>query len=176
MSKLLTPRQQAFVRQYFFDFNATRAAKRAGYGGSDASLAVIGSQNLKKDHIRQAIRDHLEENSISIEEIIYRLTCQARASIKDFIRFDQDGKWIFDIHKATDTGAVDQVEKLVFFTSKKIDGTHKRHLHIKLYNAQNALIQLGKAYGLSQGKLDPLERPEGHPAVSAPPLLEDQGE
>lgn len=42
----LNPRQQAFVREYLLDLNATRAAQRAGYKGSDKVLEVTGGRLL----------------------------------------------------------------------------------------------------------------------------------
>uniref|UniRef100_UPI003561EBE9 terminase small subunit n=1 Tax=Psychrobacter sp. TaxID=56811 RepID=UPI003561EBE9 len=49
----LEPRQQVFVDEYIIDFNATRAAKAAGY--SETSAASIGSENLTKPNIDKAV-------------------------------------------------------------------------------------------------------------------------
>lgn len=49
----LNARQQAFVREYLIDLNATQAAIRAGY--SAATAGVIGHQNLSKLQIAEAI-------------------------------------------------------------------------------------------------------------------------
>ncbi|WP_413520607.1 terminase small subunit [Psychrobacter glacincola] len=49
----LEPRQQLFVDEYIVDFNATRAAKAAGY--SENSAASIGSENLTKPNIDMAV-------------------------------------------------------------------------------------------------------------------------
>lgn len=49
----LTPKQELFIREYLIDFNATQAAKRAGY--SEASSYAIGQENLKKPVIKEAI-------------------------------------------------------------------------------------------------------------------------
>lgn len=51
----LTPKQQLFVDEYIIDFNATRAAKAAGY--SEESAQQIGSQNLSKLVIDNAITE-----------------------------------------------------------------------------------------------------------------------
>lgn len=53
MIKKLTPKQQAFVDEYLIDFNATRAAIKAGY--SEKTAKEIGAQNLTKLNIQQAI-------------------------------------------------------------------------------------------------------------------------
>lgn len=50
----LEPKQQRFVEEYLVDLNATQAAIRAGYKAKNA--AVIGSENLRKPKIAEAIQ------------------------------------------------------------------------------------------------------------------------
>lgn len=49
----LEPRQQKFVQQYLTEPNATKAAVKAGY--SPKSATEIGSENLRKPRIKEAI-------------------------------------------------------------------------------------------------------------------------
>ena len=51
----LTPKQEAFVREYLLDLNATQAAIRAGYSAKTAEN--IGSGNLRKPQIAAAIAE-----------------------------------------------------------------------------------------------------------------------
>ena len=53
----MTDRQQRFVAEYLVDFNATRAAIRAGY--SRRIARQIGSENLSKPDIRRAVGEQL---------------------------------------------------------------------------------------------------------------------
>jgi len=53
----LTPRQRLFVMEYPVDWNATQAAIRAGY--SVKSAADIGSENLQKPAIIEALTRHM---------------------------------------------------------------------------------------------------------------------
>lgn len=53
--KSLTGKQKKFCEEYIFDFNATRAAKEAGY--SEATAYSIGSENLSKPEIKAYIED-----------------------------------------------------------------------------------------------------------------------
>lgn len=55
--KTLTTKQQLFIVEYLKDFNASRAARDAGY--SEDSAEVIGSENLKKPYIKKAITEHI---------------------------------------------------------------------------------------------------------------------
>lgn len=61
MSNILTPKQQRFVEQYIIDLNATQSAIRAGY--SEETAGSIGSENLQKPEIRDAISKVLDERS-----------------------------------------------------------------------------------------------------------------
>ena len=49
----MTPKQEAFVREYLIDLNATQAAIRAGY--SERTAGSVGNENLKKPEIAAAI-------------------------------------------------------------------------------------------------------------------------
>ena len=62
-SRPLTEKQRRFVEAYMGESrgNATDAAPRAGYVGSDATLAMVGNENLRKPKIRDAIQARQEE-------------------------------------------------------------------------------------------------------------------
>lgn len=53
--KKLTAKQEAFCREYCVDFNATQAAKRAGY--SEDTAYSTGWENLKKPEITNRIAE-----------------------------------------------------------------------------------------------------------------------
>lgn len=60
----LTPKQAAFVQHYTDAgggvlFNATGAARKAGYNGADHTLTVVGRENLRKPYVWRAIRREL---------------------------------------------------------------------------------------------------------------------
>lgn len=71
MSKL-TKRQQLFCLEYLKDFNATKAAIRAGY--SERSAGSIAGENLQKPDIREEIgrlsASHFETQGLSINRIL----------------------------------------------------------------------------------------------------------
>lgn len=54
----MTPKQEAFVREYLVDKNATQAAIRAGYNVKTAGS--IGHENLTKPEIKAAVRRELD--------------------------------------------------------------------------------------------------------------------
>jgi phage terminase small subunit len=59
MGKKLTEKEKIFCREFIFDWNATRAAKAAGYSAKTA--AVIGHQNLRKLYIQKEIEEIQKE-------------------------------------------------------------------------------------------------------------------
>lgn len=71
----MTPKQEAFVREYLIDLNATQAAIRAGY--SEATAYSIGQENLNKPEIAAAINeaqaDRAERTQINADYVLNRL-------------------------------------------------------------------------------------------------------
>lgn len=61
----LRPKQEAFVREYLVDLNATQAAIRAGY--SEKTAAAIGYENLRKPQIAKEVQRLFEERSAKVE-------------------------------------------------------------------------------------------------------------
>ncbi len=61
----MTPRQKRFVEEYLKDPNATQAAVRAGY--SEKTAAVIGSENLRKPKIAEAVKESQAKRAERVE-------------------------------------------------------------------------------------------------------------
>ena len=62
MARQLTEKQRRFVEAYMGEArgNATQAARLAGYAGDDNTLRVVGSENLAKPAIRDAIDERVD--------------------------------------------------------------------------------------------------------------------
>ena len=75
MNTKLTPKQQCFIEEYLIDLSATKAAARAGY--SEKTARQIGSENLSKPAIQEAIaeakRERSESTKIDAEYVLRRL-------------------------------------------------------------------------------------------------------
>lgn len=71
----LTPRQQAFVREYLIDLNATQAAIRAGYTATNAH--VTGPRMLAFVGVREAVESakgrRAESTDLTAEWVLQRL-------------------------------------------------------------------------------------------------------
>jgi phage terminase small subunit len=79
MEVRLKPKQELFVVEYLKDFNATKAAIRAGY--STKSAHAIGQENLKKPVIKKAIDEEMKQRTknvkISVDWVIQGVKCIA---------------------------------------------------------------------------------------------------
>lgn len=75
----LTDKQRAFIEAYLGHFNATQAARDAGYQVSnDATFRTIGSENLAKPNIRKEIDKALSERAMLATEVLHHLAVIAR--------------------------------------------------------------------------------------------------
>lgn len=75
----LNRRQQQFIDEYLQCWNATEAAKRAGY--SKRTAHSIGHENLNKPEIREELDRRLAASHMSAAEALMRLAAQARANV-----------------------------------------------------------------------------------------------
>lgn len=86
----LNKRQRDFAEYYLKLWNATEAAKKAGY--SEKSAAVIGHENLRKPEIKAYIhaRTHARDNMLiaDTDEILVFLTAVMRGEVKDQFGLD----------------------------------------------------------------------------------------
>lgn len=131
----MTGKQQVFVEEYLACWNATEAARRAGY----KSPNVQGPQNLVKLSIAAAIRTRVAEKAMTADEVLLRLAEQARADFSDFIDPATYGKPTISLKRALEQGKGRLVKKI---------STTKTTVSLELHDSQNALIQLGRAHGL----------------------------
>lgn len=100
----LTAKQQRFVEEYPVDFNASAAARRAGY--SVKTAASIGYELLRKPEIQEAIRKQTEKLAkraeITVDRVLAELGALAFSDQRKF--FDEDGN-LLPIHELDDETA-----------------------------------------------------------------------
>lgn len=65
MNHGLTPKQEAFCREYLIDLSATKAAIRAGYSAKRAD--AIGYENLRKPEIAASIQQLMSERAERVQ-------------------------------------------------------------------------------------------------------------
>lgn len=135
-----TTKQRRFVEEYMVDFNATAAARRAGYSASRPGLAITATNLMSRPNIRAAIDERLEALSMSAAEAVDRLSDWARGSMADVVSIDGRGHWQLDLNKAREGGKLHLIQELSY------DGNGQPR--VKLYSAMDAVIQVAKMRGL----------------------------
>jgi phage terminase small subunit len=131
----LSTKQRVFVEEYLICWNATEAARRAGYKHPN----VQGPRLLVNVSIQAAIQARVDEIAMSANEALLRLTEQARGDISDFIVISKEGQARIDLKKARAARKLHLV--------KKISET-KHGLKIELYDAQAAIQLIGRHRGM----------------------------
>lgn len=140
----LTDKQSAFVSHYLASWNATQAAIRAGYSAKTARS--IGAENLTKPDIQAAIQARLSELKMGADEVLSRLTDQARGSLAPFLRISGDGELTgFDF--SGDDKPLHLLKK-ASVTKRTFKDTEEITVSIEGYDAQAALTLLGKHHKL----------------------------
>jgi phage terminase small subunit len=89
----LTAKQSLFIKEYLVDLNATQAAIRAGY--SEKTAQVIGSENLSKPIIAEAIalgsKERAKKVNISAEYVLQTIKNTIERCAQAEPVFDRDG-------------------------------------------------------------------------------------
>jgi phage terminase small subunit len=150
----LSKKQQAFVEFYLQTWNATEAAKRAGY--SRKTAYSIGSENLTKPEIKAAIDARLAELKMSSDEVMIRLSQMARGDMRDFMDITHDGKAFINLTKAAKRGKLHLIKEIEQTRdTKKIGDTEyiTETFRVKLHDAMAALQLIGKHHKLFSEKV-----------------------
>jgi len=142
--KKLTEKQRLFVAEYCKDFNATQAAKRAGY--SERTAGQTGHENLKKpeiqDAVREAVEGYLQKAQITTERVFEEYRRVAFSTITGFLSFGPNGVTWKDSAELTeeDAACIAEVSETVS------EGGRTRRF--KLHNKLSALGDLAKIMGM----------------------------
>ena len=85
----MTPKQLRFVAEYLIDLNATAAARRAGYGGTDEALRVTASRMLTKPNVSDAINVAMEERGqrtkVTADRVLLEIERMALIDVCEFV-------------------------------------------------------------------------------------------
>lgn len=144
-----TDLQQAFVEEYLRCWNAAEAARKAGYAAKEKA----GWRLLKNEHIKKLISKRMAEITMETNEVLLRLTQQARVDIGEFVKKGDSGIAI-DWDRVLEHG----------YMVKKISYTSKGQPVLEFHDAQKALELIGRAQGMfvdrsevKVGELNPVQ-------------------
>lgn len=163
MGANLTGKQQAFINAYLgvAKFNATEAARIAGYEGDDNVLGVTGFENLRNPKIAAEVSRRLNEAALSANEVLHILSMQARGSLADVL--DENGQ--FNLAVAKERGTDKLLKKLKIRRTRrrtKDDEEIEEVTHeFEIHDPQSAAVHVGKFHKLFTEKHEHTGKDDG---------------
>jgi phage terminase small subunit len=154
----LNKRQQLFVVEYLKDYNATGAAKRAGY--SNKCATAVATQLLKHPAIKEEVdriqAEQLKDIGMTAREVLLEIVKMARFNIQDYTTLDQDGMLVPDFSQATreQLAAIASVETEVYTEGRGEEARTVKRMKFKPWSKEAALKHLLVHYGLAIEKHD----------------------
>lgn len=152
----LTEKQKVFCREYIYDFNASRAARAAGY--SEDTAKEIASQNLTKPLIQEEIK-RLQSNTAELAGISRLMIAEEYKKIAFSSIAHLHDTWITrkEFDKLTDDqkSSIAEIQTQTRFEKDYTtdpDGVVMQidYVKIKLYDKLRALDSLTKNFGYSE--------------------------
>lgn len=146
----LSFKQRRFVDVYMETWNKTRAAEEAGL----KHPGQLGYRWFKKVQIQAAIAEQMKAHAMRADEVLKRLSEQARANVAEFITVreritvepvdpdEPDGELIRVRNQEFEIN-YDALKKRGHLVKKIF--INRQGTGIELYDAQAALVQIGKA-------------------------------
>lgn len=126
---MTTQKERTWIAEYLKCWNSSEAARRAGYKWPDK----IGPRKRKK--FNTEIQKRLRENAMEANEVLSRLGNMARSDIADFLTPGDT----LDLKTAKARGLTPLIKSVTWT---------KQGIKIELYDAQAALVHIGKHLGL----------------------------
>ncbi len=138
-------KERVWIAEYLKCFNATKAAEIAGYKWPNKTGPALKQKNA------ELIEASLRSRAITPEQVIDRLSEQAKAEYSEFI--NDDGE--------IDLAAMRAAGKMHLVKGIKYDRQGRKM--VEFYDAQSALVHVGKHYKLftEQTAFDGVIRIEG---------------
>jgi hypothetical protein len=153
----LTNKQRLFIDYYLQSFNASDAARKAGY--SEKTAGVIGHENLTKPEIQAEIQTRLSDVHMSAEEALKLLADIARGDMARMMDISSVG-FSLDMQRARELGITKLIkrvkQKTTTFIAKKESEEDREvtELEVELYDALGAIRDVLKVHGKFVDKME----------------------
>lgn len=152
----MTPKQEAFAREYLIDLNATQAAIRAGYSPKTANeqgarlLTYVSVRSL----IEQEQKARAERTRVDADWVLTRLHSEATADLADLYDGSGNLKPIHEWPKVWRTGLVAGIETAQEKDGADEDGKPQYSIvrKVKLSDRVRMLELIGKHIGVQAFK------------------------
>jgi phage terminase small subunit len=145
----LDAQHQVFVDKYFeLNFHQTKAAIAAGFSKKTARQQA--SRLLTRVDIKAEVERRLTEHAMSANEVLARLAQHARGDMRDFIN-----KSPTMLARHPEGNLIKKIKHTIVTSMDKEGKPEKEEkIELELYDAQAALIQIGRKHGLFMDKTD----------------------
>jgi phage terminase small subunit len=154
----LSLQRQLFVSEYLTCWNATEAARRAGY--SERSAYSQGQRLLKNDEVLAAIRVYLDAKQMTADEALTLLADMARGDIGEFMDVSSMSfqlKLLDENGERKNTRVIKKIKQktTTFIAKKESDEDREVHeIEFELYDAQAAIDKILRVAGKYNDKVD----------------------
>lgn len=163
----LSPKHKVFIDAYIKTWNVTDAYCAAYPKSSREAARANGARLIANDSIAEEIAERITERSMGQHEVLDRLAEQARGSMGDFARVNDEGQPYFDLAAAQQARKLGLIKKLKVKTRAfqetyldpeaaefaKRDVT-ETNFEFELYDAQAALTLIGRHHGIFKDKVE----------------------
>lgn len=155
----LTDKQRLFCEYYIQCWNATQAARQAGYKGNDNTLRSIGSENLTKPNIQEFIQKRVDEVAMSSNEVLKRLTDWGRGSIEPFLTSDDYSEALsVNSDKAKDKlgliKKIKQNERVLKSEGEQDGQVLNRTFELELHDPKDAVDKIARIRGMYNDRIE----------------------
>jgi phage terminase small subunit len=153
----LNRKQRIFVDEYLKCWNASEAARKAGY--SKKTAGAIGAENLTKPEISDEIQARLKESHMSADEALDLLSALARGDMAKLMDVTAMG-FNLDMQKAQEAGLTKLIKKVkqktTIYNAKKESEEDREvtELELELYDSQAAIDKILHIHGKFVDKHD----------------------
>lgn len=140
-------KHEQFINEYLLCWNATQAYLKVYPKSSYEAARRSASDLLTNPDIDKEIQERISENAMSANEVLNRLAQHARGDIDDYL--NDTGN--FDLEKARQARRTKLIKKLKTRTTQKSGDDWESttvEVEFELYDAQAALVQIGKHHKL----------------------------
>lgn len=140
----LTDQQKLFIENYIECWNASEAARRAGYSHDTAGQQ--GYRLLQRKEVQTAIKRKLDAEAMTANEVLHRNAAIARGDVAEFWEVDDKGNPYFDFVACKEAGMMHLIKKVTFKDGEVTS--------VEPYNAQDGLRDLGRKHKLWTDNID----------------------
>jgi phage terminase small subunit len=168
----MTPKQEAFVREYLVDLNATQAAIRAGYSAKTAEQQ--GTRLLRNAQVTAAVQKAMDSRAkrtnITADRVIAELAKIGFADIRKAVKWYsqanvafidegmegeiEDGSVRIAVANQVELISSDEIDDDTAAAISEISMTDKGSLKVKFHDKKGALELLGKHLKMFTDKVE----------------------